>query len=107
LAIARETDDVVGLGMAQLVRAREERLLGRQTNRLATIAAVIKRAEELEDHTLAILAYSARGEELAAHGEREAALDSFQTADDLSLQYQMPVLGARARRALAEAREEE
>jgi|GEM_PF-6327090 len=106
LALARETDDAASGGMALLVQAREQRLRGKQTNRLATIAAVIESAEELEDPALAILAYTARGEELAARNEREAALDSFQTADDVSLQYQMPVLGVIARRALGQASEE-
>lgn len=106
LALARGMDDAASLGMALLIRTREQRLRGRQTNRLATIAAVIESAEDLEDPALAILAYTARGEELAARGEREAALDSFQTADDLSLQYQMPVLGVTARRALGQASEE-
>jgi hypothetical protein len=92
--------------MALLIRAREQRLRGKQTNRLATIAVVIKSAKELEDPALAILAYTARGEELAARGAREAALDSFQTANDVSLQYQMPVLGVTARRALGQASEE-
>jgi tetratricopeptide (TPR) repeat protein len=106
LALARETDDAASLGMALLIRAREQRLRGSQTSRLTTIAAVVKSAEELEDPALAILAYTARGEELAARGEREAALDSFQTANDVSLQYQMPVLGVTARRALGLASEE-
>jgi hypothetical protein len=106
LALARETDDAASRGMALLIQAREQRLRGKQTNRLATIAAVIKSAEELEDPALAILAYTARGEELAARNEREAALESFQTADDVSLQYQVPVLGVTARRALGHASEE-
>jgi hypothetical protein len=106
LALARETADAASLGMALLIQAREQRLRGKQTNPLTTIAAVIKSAEALEDPALTILAYTARGEELRARGEREAALDSFQTADDVSLQYQMPVLGVTARRALGKASEQ-
>ena len=92
--------------MALLVQAREERLRGEQTDRLTTIHSVLDCAEQLEDPALAILAYTARGQELAARDEREAALDAFQTADDVSLQYQLPVLGVDGRRAVARAREE-
>ena len=101
LVIAKETSDLSGEGMALLVQAREERLRGEQTDRLTTIHAVLDCAEQLEDPALAILAYTARGQELAARDEREAALDAFQTADDVSLQYYLPVLGLAGRRAVA------
>ena len=107
LAIAKETSDLSGEGMALLVQAREERLRGQQTDRLTTIHSVLDCAELLDDPALAILAHTARGQELAARSEREAALDAFQTADDVSLQYRLPVLGVEGRRAVAEAREQE
>jgi tetratricopeptide (TPR) repeat protein len=106
LLIAKETSDLSGEGMALLVQAREERLRGQQTDRLATIDMVLDRAELVDDPALAILAFTARGQELAARNEREAALDAFQTADDVSLQYQLPVMGLAARREVARAREE-
>jgi hypothetical protein len=106
LVIARETSDLSGENMALLVRARVERLCGEQTDRLTTIHSALDCAEQLEDPALAILAYTARGQELAARDEREAALDAFQTADDVSLQYTLPVLGLAGRRAVARAKEE-
>jgi hypothetical protein len=106
LVIAKETSDLSGEGMALLVQAREQRLSGRQTDRLATIDTVLNRADQLADPALAILGYTTRGQELAARNEREAALDAFQTADDVSLQYQLPVLGVIGRREVARAREE-
>jgi tetratricopeptide (TPR) repeat protein len=107
LVIAKETSDISGEGMALLVQAREERLRGQQTDRLTTIHSVLDRAELLDDPALAILAQTARGQELAARNEREAALDAFQTADDVSLQYRLPVLGVEGRRAVAKAKEQE
>jgi tetratricopeptide (TPR) repeat protein len=107
LVIAKETSDLSGEGMALLVQAREERLRGQQTDRLTIIHSVLDCAELLDDPALAILAQTARGQELTARSEREAALDAFQTADDISLQYQLPVLGVEGRRAVAEAREQE
>ena len=92
--------------MALLVQAREQRLRGEQTDRLTIIHAALDCAEQLEDPALAILAYTARGQELAARDAHEAALDAFQTADDVSLQYYLPVLGLAGRRAVARAREE-
>src|SRR5262249_47359708 len=106
LIIAKDTSDRSAEGMALLVQAREERLRGQQTDRLATIDMALHRAEQLDDPALAILAYTARGQELAARSEREAALDAFQTADEVSLQYQLPVLGVMGRREVARAREE-
>lgn len=106
LAIAKETSDLSGEHMALLVQAREERLRGQQTDRLTAIAAVIEQAGQLEDPALAILAHTARGQELVAHAEREAALNAFQMADDLSWLYQLPVLGATGRREVARASEE-
>jgi len=107
LVIAKETSDLSGEGMALLVQARVERLRGEQTGRLDTIDSVLDCAELLDDPALAILANTARGQELAARNEREAALDAFQTADDVSLQYRVPVLGVMARREVAKAREQE
>jgi tetratricopeptide (TPR) repeat protein len=106
LVIGRETRDLTGEGMALLVQAREERVRGHQTNRLATIDSILDRAERLEDPALAILALTARGQELSARHEQEAALDTYQTADDVSLHYQLPVMGLAARREVARAREE-
>jgi hypothetical protein len=106
LKIAQKTSDLSGEGMALLVQAREERLRGEQTGRLDTIDSVLDGAERLEDPALAILANTARGQELAARNECEAALDAFQTADDVSLQYRVPVLGVLARREVAKAREQ-
>lgn len=106
LVIAKDTSDLSGEGMALLVQAREQRLRREQTGRLATIDSVLDCAELLDDPALAILAHTARGQELAARDEREAALDAFQTADDVSLQYRIPVLGVMGRRAVAEAREQ-
>jgi len=107
LVIAKDTSDLSGEGMALLVQAREERLRGQQTDRLTTIHSVLDCADHLDDPALAILAHTARGQELAERNEREAALDAFQTADDVSLQYRLPVLGAEGRRAVAEAREQD
>jgi tetratricopeptide (TPR) repeat protein len=106
LVIAKDTSDLSGEAMALLVQARDERLRGQQTDRLATIDMVLNRAEQLDDPALAILGYTARGQELAARSEHEAALDAFQTADDVSLQYQLPVLGVMGRREVARARED-
>jgi tetratricopeptide (TPR) repeat protein len=106
VAIAKQTSDLSGEGMALLVQARDERLRRQQTDRLTTIHSVLDRADQLDDPALAILAQTARGQELAARNEREAALDAFQTADDVSLQYRLPVLGVTGRRAVAEAREQ-
>ena len=44
---------------------------------VAVGVSVLDCAEQLEDPALAILAYTARGQELAARDEREAALDAF------------------------------
>jgi tetratricopeptide (TPR) repeat protein len=106
LVIARETSDLSGENMALLVRARVERLSGEQTDRLTTIHSALDCAEQIEDPALAILAYTARGQELAARDECEAALDAYQTADDVSLQYTLPVLGLAGRREVARAKEE-
>jgi tetratricopeptide (TPR) repeat protein len=106
LVICKETTDRSGEGMALLVQAREERLRGQQTGRVATIDSVLDLAERLEDPSLAILGYTARGQELATRDEREAALDAFQTANDVSLQYRLPALGLIARREVAHTREE-
>jgi tetratricopeptide (TPR) repeat protein len=106
LVIAKETSDLSGENMALLVQAREERLRGEQTDRLGVIHSALDCAEQLEDPALAILAYTARGQELAARDEREASLDAFQTADDVSLQYSLPVLGLAGRREVARAKEE-
>jgi tetratricopeptide (TPR) repeat protein len=107
LIIAKETGDLSGQGMALLVQAREERLRGEQTDRLTTIHLVLDYADLLDDPALAILAQTARGRELAARNEPEAALDAFETADHISLQYRLPVLGVEGRRAVAEAKEQE
>ena len=106
LVIAKKTSDLSGEHMALLVQAREQRLRGEQTDRLTIIHAALDCAEQLEDPALAILAYTARGQELAARDAHVAALDAFQTADDVSLQYYLPVLGLAGRRAVARAREE-
>jgi hypothetical protein len=103
--LARETHDTSGGGTALLAGVRAERLRGRQTDRLAAIATVLKRADKLHEPDLAIQALTARGDELAAREEIGAALASYQRASDLALQHTVPVLGLYSRRALARASE--
>jgi tetratricopeptide (TPR) repeat protein len=104
--LACETGDTPGGGTALLARVRAERLRGRQTDRLATIASVLKRASKLGEPDLAIQAYTTRGDEFAARQESGSALASYQLADELSIRYTVPVLGFFARRALAHASED-
>jgi hypothetical protein len=105
ISLAHGARDSSGGGAARLARVREERVRWRGSDRLATISAVLKRAQKLGDPDLAIQAYTTQGDEYASRQEQGSALTSYRLANNLAIQHTVPVLGLFSRRALARASE--
>lgn len=105
ITIARETADTDGMQTARLTRARQRTGAKGSASAQRAIEAVIASARQRDDMVTLCQAQTALARHLAGHGQRDAALDTCQAAWELARRYNMPALGAWARRMLLEAEE--
>ena len=104
--LARESVDNPGQGLAQLARARYDRLSGGgNMQRLAALEAVAQLGTELGDIAIVAQAYTALGDEFAARQESASSLTCYHTTLDVLKGSQVAVLANPARRALLKFQE--
>ena len=104
-AKAEETNDVAGLRLATLARARFDQVADRNVDRKGAIEQVIRQGRQ--DHDIAVLAqaYTTLGREYAALGQQESALSCYRRTLDIVSGTDIAALGMFARRGLLVARE--
>lgn len=100
LRLARAAHDEIGQGMARLTQARYSRLAGRNEDRIALIEQVARTAQQRDDEALLAQAFTALGDELAALGEEESALNRYREVLAVLDGSDVPALGIWAHRAL-------
>lgn len=101
LQLAREIQDIPGLGLAELTRVRFERVAGYAANgRADSIEDVIKAARKMNDVALLGQAQTALGHELASLGRAEQSRTRYRKALDILNDSEVPAMGVWARRAL-------
>jgi tetratricopeptide (TPR) repeat protein len=105
LALARVADDPSAKGLATLTRVRYLRIRGDSTDHVPTIEAVIRTAEGLGDPVLLTQAHTALGFEVAAQGDRQAALEHHRRALKVLEGTNVKAFGVFAQRELARAGE--
>lgn len=98
--LVREAHDRNGRVLAQVMRARYNLLSGHTTDRVGALEKAIRTARHLEDEALLAEGLTALGDEFAARGERESALDCYRQVLDALNGSQIPALETFARRAL-------
>ena len=103
--LAREAQSAADEGLSLLTRARYRRARGRNTEGIPTIEAVAHQADQLGDVPLLGQAHTALGNELAARGETEAALNCYRTALDVLARSDASAMAVWPRRALLRASE--
>jgi len=77
---ARESNDYTGTRMIELRQARYSRLTGRNEDRVAAIEGVANAAQSLGDESVLSEAFTYLGDELAARGEIQSALNRYRQA---------------------------
>ena len=104
-SLAHEAHDPVGSLMVRLTRIRYGRLRRSNENRIAMIETVIRKARKLGDIALVAEAFTTLGDELAADGESESALNLYRQVVAMLDGGDFPAVGIEARRALIRASE--
>jgi tetratricopeptide (TPR) repeat protein len=98
--LVREAHDRHGRVLAQVMRARYNLLSGHTADRIGALEKAIQMAQRLEDEALLAEGLTALGDEFAARGERESALNCYRQVLQALDGSQIPALGTFAQRAL-------
>lgn len=102
----QRTGDTIGEGIALLAQSRSDRLARLPSDRVNTIQQVIASAEQVGDAALMAQGYTALGIELLARTSStisDSGLNCLRMALNVARSYEIPALGAWARRALVAA----
>jgi tetratricopeptide (TPR) repeat protein len=100
LALARDSDDVAGEGLALLSLARLRRLTGQHRARVSLIEGVAHTARQLHDPALLAQAYLAMGYEMASCGHPDQARNRFTAARQVLESTDIRAIDVLAERAL-------
>jgi tetratricopeptide (TPR) repeat protein len=103
--LAAKAQSASDQGLSLLTRARYRRTRGGNAEGIPTIEAVAHMANQLGDVPLLGQAHTALGDELAARGEAEAALNCYRTALDVLARSDASAMAVWPRRALLRASE--
>lgn len=99
IRLARNAGDPIGEALLGLAGARISRLMGTDEHRMSMIEHAPRVGEQFGDEAVLAHAFTTLGDELAAQGEREAALYRYRDVRHLLDGSDVPALGVWALRA--------
>jgi tetratricopeptide (TPR) repeat protein len=99
LSLAAESGDRISRGLISLIDVRLSRLIGREQNRISIIEQVANMGQQVDDEALMAQAFTAWGAELAAQGDKGAALHRYREVRHILDGSDVPALGIWALRA--------